>query len=61
MKLFFLNFCGLNENTWKAIDQKAFQDLIGNDSRDSYVFNENYVVETYIHEDDENAIEMSQY
>ena len=60
-EIIVLNFCGLNENTWNAIDQKAFQDLIGNDSRDSYVFDENYVVETYIHEDDENAIEMSQY
>ena len=29
------NFCGLNENTWKAIDQKAKEDYMGMLNRDS--------------------------
>ena len=29
------NFCGLNENTWKAIDQKANEDYMGMLDRDS--------------------------
>jgi hypothetical protein len=48
------NFCGLNQNTWKAIDQKAYDDFLGKDTRDSMnlfadydntddIENENYI------------------
>ena len=58
-ELIVLNFCGLNENTWKAIDQKAQQDIIGEGSRDSYIDNENYIVE--IPKNDEKFVEMTSY
>ena len=59
-ELIVLNFCGFNENTWTAIDQKAHQDIIGEDSRDSYVYKENYIVDIP-KEDNENLVEMTNY
>ena len=59
-ELIVLNFCGFNENTWTAIDQKAHKDIIGEDSRDSYVYKENYIVDIP-KDDNENLVEMTHY
>ena len=29
------NFCDLNQNTWKAIDQKAYEDWLGKETKDT--------------------------
>ena len=39
------NFCGFNKNTWKAIDQKAYNDLYLNDTKDSFALFDGYNVE----------------
>ena len=39
------NFCGLNENTWKAIDKKAYIDLSGRGISDSFAIHEDYKID----------------
>ena len=39
------NFCGFNKNTWKAIDQKAYNDLYMKDTKDSFALFDGYNVE----------------
>ena len=47
-ELIVCNFCKLNENTWKAIDKKAYDDMYLYDTRDySLVCYGNYKIETY--------------
>ena len=53
------NFCGLNQNTWKAIDQKAYDDWLGRDTRDSFVIDGDYIVENNGNEKDDNMVEMN--
>ena len=60
-ELIVCNFCGLNENTWNAIDKKAHDEIVGKDSRDSLIINENYTLECGETKDDENCYEMNQY
>jgi hypothetical protein len=52
------NFCGLNQNTWKAIDQKAYDDFLGKGTRDSLDIYDDYTVDNINTEGDENYIEM---
>lgn len=52
------NFCGLNENTWKAIDLKAHEDLLRIDSINSYADIQNYKIESETPIKDESGIEM---
>ena len=61
-ELIVCNFCGLNENTWKAIDLKAHADVIGIDSTDSFAIDQNYKVERRVFSRVNSLIEMtSQY
>ena len=69
-ELIVCNFCGFNENTWKAIDKKAQADIIGVDSTDSFAVFQNYEVDnekfkspgSVDYSDEEECIEMaSQY
>ena len=53
------NFCGLNQNTWKAIDQKAYDDWLGRDTRDSFYIYGDYIVENNGNEKDDNMVEMN--
>ena len=53
------NFCGLNQNTWKAIDQKAYDDWLGRDTRDSFDIDGDYIVENNGNEKDDNMVEMN--
>ena len=52
------NFYGFNKNTWKAIDQKAYDDLYGKDTRDSFGLFEDYNVDIRESLGEESAIEM---
>jgi hypothetical protein len=36
------NFCGLNENTWKAIDQKAYNDILHKETKESFPLGDKY-------------------
>ena len=60
-ELIVCNFCKLNENTWKAIDQKAYDDMNLDDDRDSFGGNEHYIVESIEPSDTETFEEMTQY
>ena len=54
------NFWGLNKNTWKAIDQKAYDDFLGKDTRDSLnIYGDYENIEDIEAERDENYIEMN--
>ena len=39
-ELIVCNFCGFNENTWKAIDKKAYEDYSLRDARDSFIIDD---------------------
>ena len=52
------NFYGFNKNTWKAIDQKAYDDLYGKDTRDSFGLFEDYNVDIRESRGEESALEM---
>ena len=52
------NFYGFNKNTWKAIDQKAYDDLYGKDTRDSFGLYEDYNVDIRESLGEESALEM---
>ena len=52
------NFYGFNKNTWKAIDQKAYDDLYGKDTRDSFGLFEDYNVDIRESLGEESALEM---
>ena len=66
-ELIVCNFCGFNENTWKAIDKKAQADIIGVDSTDSFAVFQNYEVDnekfksqgSVDYSDEEECIEMA--
>ena len=61
-ELIVCNFCGFNENTWKAIDKKAQDDFTGNGSRDSLAIGECYTLEKNdTKEEEEECVEMSQF
>ena len=61
-ELIVCNFCRLNENTWKAIDQKAYDDMnLDDNSVDSFQGNDNYKVEVVEPPDAEVYEEMNQY
>ena len=61
-ELIVCNFCRLNENTWKAIDQKAYDDMnLDDNSVDSFQGNDNYKVEVVEPPDAEAYEEMNQY
>ena len=51
------NFCGLNQNTWKAIDQKAYDDFLGKETRDTIGDYGDYKVDLGI--DNDSYIEMN--
>ena len=51
------NFCGLNQNTWKAIDQKAYDDFLGKETRDTIGDYGDYKVDLGI--DNDSSIEMN--
>ena len=53
------NFYGLNKNTWKAIDQKAYEEILDNDSRDTSVFIGDYKIDDFSTKKDDNYIEMN--
>ena len=44
-ELIICNFCRLNENTWQAIDQKAYSDKNSEDRTDSFIYDEHYKFE----------------
>ena len=46
-ELIVCNFCGFNENTWKAIDKKAEDDYLGKNSRDSFVIYDGYEIKLH--------------
>ena len=60
-ELIVCNFCKLNENTWKAIDQKAYDDMNIVDRKDSFIYNEQYIVENVEPSDTDTFEEMNQY
>ena len=60
-ELIVCNFCKLNENTWKAIDQKAYNDMKLEDTRDSFGYNEHYIIESIEPSDSETLEEMIHY
>ena len=53
------NFCGFNKNTWKAIDQKAYNDLYLNDTKDSFALFDGYNVECTDNLREESFFEMT--
>jgi drug/metabolite transporter (DMT)-like permease len=57
-ELIVCNFFGFNKNTWKAIDQKAYDDLYGKDTRDSFGLFEDYNVDIRESRGEESALEM---
>ena len=58
-ELIVCNFCGFNKNTWKAIDQKAYDDFLGKDTRDSMnLFADYDNTDDIENEKDDNYIEM---
>ena len=58
-ELIVCNFCKLNENTWKAIDRKAYNDVIQVDTTDSFIIDENYKIERKNSNPDDKIIEMT--
>ena len=58
-ELIVCNFCGFNENTWKAIDKKAYDDISVNIERGSNEYLGDYKVQhsDYLN-DDEACLEM---
>ena len=56
-ELIVCNFFGFNKNTWKAIDQKAYDDFLGKDTRDSMNLFADYDNSDDI--ENENYIEMN--
>ena len=58
-ELIVCNFWGLNENTWKAISQKAYDEILEKDIRDSYNINEDYKIGIENNEHDEDNVEMA--
>ena len=60
-EIIICNFCKLNENTWKAIDQKAYDDMNIVDRKDSFIYNEQYIVENVEPSDTDTFEEMNQY
>ena len=59
-ELIVCNFCKLNENTWKAIDLKAHNDIIQVDTTDSFIIDENYQTERKNSNPEEKNIEMTE-
>ena len=57
-EIIICNFYGFNKNTWKAIDQKAYDDLYGKDTRDSFGLFEDYNVDIRESLGEESALEM---
>ena len=54
------NFYGLNKNTWKAIDQKAYEEILGKDKRDdTSIYFGDYKVDNFSNKKDDNLIEMN--
>ena len=58
-ELIVCNFWGLNENTWKAISQKAYDEILEKDIRDSYNINADYKIGRENNEHDEDNVEMA--
>ena len=57
-----LNFWGLDKDTWKSIDYKAYKDVYGIDEIDSFAVDGNYFVEAIIPPgEEEHYDEMTQY
>ncbi len=50
------NFCGLNENTWKAIDKKAYYEMSGKVGRDSNEIGDGLKLERYESSSSNNTI-----
>ena len=59
-ELIVCNFCKLNENTWKAIDRKAYNDVIQVDTTDSFIIDENYKIERKNSNEEDKTIEMTE-
>ena len=57
-ELIVCNFCRFNENTWKAIDKKAYDDISGKNERDSGTYVENFKIEHLDSLNDEPCFEM---
>ena len=53
------NFYELNKNTWKAIDQKAYEEILDTDSRDTSVFVEDYKIDDFSNKRDDNSSEIN--
>ena len=58
-ELIVCNFCGLNENTWKAIDKKAYDDISGKNERDSGTYVENFKIQHLDSLNDDLYLEMN--
>ena len=56
---YFEFVCKLNENTWKAIDLKAHNDIIQVDTTDSFIIDENYKTERKDSNPEDKTIEMT--
>ena len=52
------NFCGLNQNTWKAIDQKAYEDWLGKETKDTLDSNYDNSADDTDNENDDNHKEI---
>ena len=59
-ELIVCNFCKLNENTWKAIDRKAYNDVIQVDTTDSFIIDENYKIERKNSIEEDKTFEMTE-
>ena len=59
-ELIVCNFCKLNENTWKAIDEKAYNDIVRKETKESFALIDNYCVEDFESSKAEKSIEMDE-
>ena len=54
------NFCRLNENTWEAIDEKAYNDIACREMTESFVIIDNYCIDGLSSNKDEKETEMNE-
>ena len=59
-EIIVFNFCGLNENTWEAIDEKACNDMTCREMTESFVVIDNYCIDGLSSNEDEKETEMNE-
>ena len=59
-ELIVCNFCKLNENTWKAIDEKAYNDIARKETKGSFALIDNYCIDDFESSKAEKSLEMDE-